>query len=47
MDNDTLMLISLLTAALCWRAVTKKQWQKDALDQLQRVEKVRRLTGKM
>jgi len=55
MDIDTLVLICLLTTALCWWLMIhvnaerqlRKQWQKDALDQLERAEKVRRLTGKL
>lgn len=55
MDIDTLILIGLLAAALCWwltihvktEKQLKKQWNKNAQDQLERAEKVRRLNGKL
>lgn len=55
MDIDTLILIGLLAAALCWWLTIqineerhlKKQWNKTALEELERAEKVRRLTRKL
>lgn len=55
MDTDTLILIGLLAAALCWwltihvnaERQLKKQWNKIAQDKLERAEKVRRLTRKL
>lgn len=55
MDSDTLILIGLLAAALCWwltihlnaERQLKQQCHKNALDQLERAEKVRRLNGKL
>ncbi len=54
MDNDTLIIMSLLATALCWwfaihvkeeRKVIK-QGNKDRQDELKRAERVKRLTNK-
>ncbi len=55
MDNDTLILITLLVAALCWWMTIhinaerhrNRQYNKNALEKLERAERVRRLTNKL
>ena len=54
MDSDTTTLISLLAAALSWWFVIRikekvglmKQYRNDEVDRIERIERVRLLSGK-
>ncbi len=55
METDTLVLLGLLAAALCWLFIIHikeerrliRQFFEDEQDRLERAERIKRLTGKL